>query len=171
MGTHGRAAMLHQGRWQKDDGARDSESQTKIEGKLEKAHDSSADAKQTKRWQEEMKKGTCKLMSAQTQTPLPRLDSSTNERHPPSASFATLPAASSSHRRGLILRRMAQTNVLQLKSEAKPFCPVWPDRSHYQLRQWKTLLWHNSRNESGMSHTASPNSGLQIMLAYFYFIL
>lgn len=43
----------------------------RIEGKLEQAHNSSADAKQTKRRQEEMKEGTCKLMSAQTQTPLP----------------------------------------------------------------------------------------------------
>lgn len=44
------------------------------EGKLEQARDSSADASQTKRRHEEMKAGACKLMSAQTQTPLPRLD-------------------------------------------------------------------------------------------------
>lgn len=41
---------------------------------MEQAHDSSADAKQTKSREEEMKEGTCQLMSAQTQTPLPRLD-------------------------------------------------------------------------------------------------
>lgn len=90
-------------------GARDSESRTKNRGKAgTRAHNSSADAKQTKRRQEEMKEGTCELMSAQTQTPLPRLDPTTNKGHPPSASFPTPLAASSSHRRGLILRRMAQ---------------------------------------------------------------
>lgn len=42
--------------------------------KLEQAHNLSADVKQTKRRKEEMKEGTCQLMSAQTQTPLPHLD-------------------------------------------------------------------------------------------------
>lgn len=50
----------------------------RLEAKLEQARDSSADAKQTKRRQAEMKEGTCELMSAPTQTPLPRLDPTTN---------------------------------------------------------------------------------------------